>query len=95
MARDDFLKNYQGSELHPRWLNRVSKLSAKGWKNLVAKDKDKVKSIRHEIQALPGETGSRSPSSARLHRTTAQFSLGSERGRLYRGRKRRDRIPLG
>jgi RNA polymerase primary sigma factor len=57
VARDDFLKNYQGSELHPRWLNRVSKLSAKGWKNLVAKDKDKVKSIRHEIQALPGETG--------------------------------------
>ncbi len=41
VARDDFLRNYQGSELDPRWLNRVSKLSAKGWKNLVAKDKDK------------------------------------------------------
>ena len=38
VARDDFLKNYIGSELDPRWLNRVSKLSAKGWKNLVAKD---------------------------------------------------------
>ena len=57
VARDDFLKNYQGSELDPRWLNRVSKLSAKGWKNLVAKDKDKVKAIRHEIQTLAGETG--------------------------------------
>src|SRR5262249_21297106 len=34
VARDDFLRNYQGSELDPRWLNRVSKLSAKGWKNL-------------------------------------------------------------
>src|SRR6266550_2448420 len=33
VAREDFLKNYQGSELDPRWLNRVSKLSAKGWKN--------------------------------------------------------------
>src|SRR6202158_99700 len=32
VAREDFLKNYQGSELDPRWLNRVSKLSAKGWK---------------------------------------------------------------
>ena len=30
IAREDFLKNYQGSELDPRWLNRVSKLSAKG-----------------------------------------------------------------
>ena len=57
VAREDFLKNYQGSELDPRWLNRVSKLSAKGWKNLVAKDKDKIKEIRGEIHQLAGETG--------------------------------------
>jgi RNA polymerase primary sigma factor len=57
VAREDFLKNYQGSELDPRWLNRVSKLSAKGWKSLVARDKDKVKHHRHEIQVLAGETG--------------------------------------
>jgi RNA polymerase primary sigma factor len=57
VAREDFLRNYQGSELDPRWLNRVSKLSAKGWKSLVAKEKDKVKHHRHEIQVLAGETG--------------------------------------
>jgi RNA polymerase primary sigma factor len=57
VAREDFLKQYQGSELDPRWLNRVSKLSAKGWKSLVAKDKDKIKSHRHEIHVLAGETG--------------------------------------
>jgi RNA polymerase primary sigma factor len=57
VAREDFLRNYQGSELDPRWLNRVSKLSAKGWKSLVARDKDKVKHHRHEIQVLAGETG--------------------------------------
>src|SRR4030095_3151303 len=57
VVREDFLKNYQGSELDPRWLNRVSKLSAKGWKSLIAKDKDKVKQHRHEIQVLAGETG--------------------------------------
>jgi RNA polymerase primary sigma factor len=57
VTREDFLKNYQGSELDPRWLNRVSKLSAKGWKNLVAKDKDKIKHHRAEIHALAGETG--------------------------------------
>jgi RNA polymerase primary sigma factor len=56
-SREDFLKQYQGSELDPRWLNRVSKLSAKGWKNLVAKDKDKIKEYRHSIQVLAGETG--------------------------------------
>jgi RNA polymerase primary sigma factor len=57
VAREDFLKSYQGSELDPRWLNRVSKLSAKGWKSLIARDKDKVKQHRHEIQVLAGETG--------------------------------------
>jgi len=57
IAREDFLENYQGSELDPLWLNRVSKLSAKGWKSLVARDKDKVKQHRHEIQVLAGETG--------------------------------------
>ncbi len=57
VAREDFLKNYQGSELDPLWLNRVSKASAKGWKNLVANDKDKIKQFRHDIQALAGETG--------------------------------------
>ena len=57
VAREDFLRNYQGSELDPRWLNRVSKLSAKGWKNLVARDKDRIKSIRSEIHTLAGETG--------------------------------------
>jgi RNA polymerase primary sigma factor len=57
VSREDFLKNYQGSELDPRWLNRVSKLSAKGWKSFVARDKDKIKDLRHEIQSLAGETG--------------------------------------
>src|SRR5262249_16667741 len=56
-SREDFLKQYQGSELDPRWLNRVSKLSAKGWKNLVAKDKDRIKEFRQSIQDLAGETG--------------------------------------
>jgi len=57
VAREDFLKRYQGSELDPRWLNRMSKLSAKGWKSFVAKDKDKIKEHRHQIHALAGETG--------------------------------------
>ena len=57
VVREDFLKNYLGSELDPLWLNRVSKLSAKGWKSLVVKDKDKIKQHRHEVHALAGETG--------------------------------------
>jgi RNA polymerase primary sigma factor len=57
VAREDFLRNYFGSELDPRWINRVSKLSAKGWKNLVAIDKDRLKDLRGNIHGLASETG--------------------------------------
>jgi RNA polymerase primary sigma factor len=57
VARDDFLKQYRGSELDPQWLNRVSKLAAKGWKSLIQNDKEKIKQHRHEVQVLAGETG--------------------------------------
>ena len=57
VARDDFLKQYRGFELDPQWLNRVSKLAAKGWKSLVQNDKEKIKQHRHEVQVLAGETG--------------------------------------
>lgn len=57
VGREDFLKNYVGSELDPRWLNRVSKLAAKGWKNFVAVEKDRIKELRGEIQQLAALTG--------------------------------------
>jgi len=57
VPRDGFLKQYQGSELDPRWLNRVSKLVEKGWKNFVARDKDRVRELRTHIHTLATETG--------------------------------------
>ena len=53
----DFLKNYLGSELDPLWLDRISNLSASGWKNLVAKDQGRIKLHRRDIQSLATETG--------------------------------------
>jgi RNA polymerase primary sigma factor len=57
IVREDFLSNYLGSELDPLWLNRVSNLSAKGWKNFVARDKDSIKALRTQIHTLATETG--------------------------------------
>jgi RNA polymerase primary sigma factor len=57
VSRDDFLKQYMGNELDPRWLNRISKLAAKGWKTLVAKEKDRIKEIRSLVHELAGQTG--------------------------------------
>jgi RNA polymerase primary sigma factor len=57
VPREGFLRQYQGSELDPRWLNRVSKLSEKGWKNFVARDKDRIRDLRTNIHTLATETG--------------------------------------
>jgi RNA polymerase primary sigma factor len=57
VIREDFLKQYMGGELDPRWLNRVSKLSAKGWKNFVAKEKDRIREIRSLVHELAAQTG--------------------------------------
>ncbi|MFV0280845.1 MAG: RNA polymerase sigma factor RpoD, partial [Rhodoblastus sp.] len=57
VAREDFLKNYQGSELDPKWMLRVGKLGARGWKEFVAREKDTIRDLRGEIHALATETG--------------------------------------
>ena len=57
IGREGFLKNYLGSELDPLWLNRVSKLTAQGWKNFVALEKERIKELRAQIHNLATETG--------------------------------------
>src|SRR5262249_57508382 len=56
VIREDFLKQYMAGELDPRWLNRVSKLSARGWKNFVAKEKDRIREIRSLVHDLAAQT---------------------------------------
>lgn len=37
VRREEFLKEYQGHELDPKWVERVSTLSARGWKEFAAR----------------------------------------------------------
>jgi RNA polymerase primary sigma factor len=57
VSREDFLKNYQNSELDPKWILRVSKLGQRGWKDFVAKGLEPIKDIRTDIHSLATETG--------------------------------------
>ncbi len=66
VSREDFLKQYHGSELDPNWLRRVANLSAKGWKEFIGREKDTIKHIRGEIQMLAQETGLDIPEFRRL-----------------------------
>ena len=57
VTREDFLKQYQGNEYETNWARRVGRLTGKGWKDFIAKNRDEVKAIRTEIQELTNETG--------------------------------------
>ena len=77
VSREDFLKQYMGNELDPRWLNRISKLSAKGWKTLVAKEKDRIKEIRSLVHELAGADRRRN---LRIPQDRAHGAEGRARG---------------
>jgi RNA polymerase primary sigma factor len=49
VKRDDFLKRYYGHELDPHWLNAVSRVKAKGWKEYAKKHRDDIKEYRTGI----------------------------------------------
>jgi RNA polymerase primary sigma factor len=57
VGREDFLKQYQGSELDPNWIRRVASLASKGWKEFVAREKEGIRELRQTIQTLASETG--------------------------------------
>ncbi|MEC7488079.1 MAG: RNA polymerase sigma factor RpoD [Pseudomonadota bacterium] len=56
VSRVEFLKEYLGSEADPKWLNRVSRLSGKGWKPFVQRYRDEIKIIRDQVRVLSQET---------------------------------------
>ncbi|MEJ5898557.1 RNA polymerase sigma factor RpoD [Ochrobactrum teleogrylli] len=56
VRRDEFLKEYQGHELDPNWVERVGLLSARGWKDFAAKEVGTIARLRSEIQNLATET---------------------------------------
>ncbi|MCH1542708.1 MAG: RNA polymerase sigma factor RpoD [Alphaproteobacteria bacterium] len=57
VTREDFLKQYQGNEYEANWARRVGRLTGKGWKDFIQKNRDEVRDIRTEIQDLANETG--------------------------------------
>ena len=55
VRRSKFFDRYFGHETDSRWLNRVSRLSEKGWKGFVANHKDQIRPIRKDIARLEKE----------------------------------------
>lgn len=56
VRREEFLKEYQGSELDPNWTRAIGNLTSRGWKEFTKNEKDAIKDLRAEIQNLATET---------------------------------------
>ncbi|TAK98718.1 MAG: RNA polymerase sigma factor RpoD [Rhodospirillaceae bacterium] len=57
VKREEFLQEYYGSELDPKWLKRVQKLTTKGWKDFGTRFADEVEALRAQIGAISEEAG--------------------------------------
>ena len=57
IVREDFLGRYFGSELDPRWMSKVARLTGKGWKAFATKYRDEAKTLRAEIGAVADASG--------------------------------------
>lgn len=56
VRREEFLREYQGSELDPNWTRSIANLSSRGWKEFTKNEKDAIRDLRAEIQNLATET---------------------------------------
>jgi len=57
VKREEFLARYYGAELDPRWLSKVARLTAKGWKSLATRHRDEAKGTRGEIAEVSRLSG--------------------------------------
>ncbi|MEP4114165.1 MAG: RNA polymerase sigma factor RpoD [Nitratireductor sp.] len=56
VRREEFIKEYQGSELDPNWMKRIANLSSRGWKEFTKNEGQGIRALRTEIQNLAQET---------------------------------------
>jgi len=79
VGREEFLKQYQGTELDPNWLSNVASLGSPAWAEFAGKDRRKVDELRAEIQELATETGISIPE---FRRIVNQVQKGEREARI-------------
>ena len=72
VARDDFLEEYMGNELDPRWVSRIGRLKRKGWKKYAEKNADEIRAIRKEIIEIAARVGLQISELRRIVQTVQQ-----------------------
>jgi RNA polymerase primary sigma factor len=57
IAREDFLENYYGREMDPKWMQDAAKFKGKGWADFIAKEGKTIEKMRDEIAVIAEESG--------------------------------------
>ena len=81
VPREEFLKNYRGHELDPNWVEKVSKLPAKGWKPFVTKHATDITNVRAQIAAVANDASLPIAEFRRVYMTVSRGERDSARAK--------------
>ena len=81
VSRDDFLVKYRGHEMEPNWIESVSGLPGKAWKNFVARHTGEVQELRAKVSQVATETGLPISEFRRVYATVSRGERDSARAK--------------
>ncbi|GLR67338.1 RNA polymerase sigma factor RpoD [Acidocella aquatica] len=81
VSREEFLQHYRGREMDPGWMNYVSALPGKGWKDFVKKFTTQVTELRAQIGKVAAEGGLPIEEFRRVYTTVSRGERDSTRAK--------------
>jgi RNA polymerase primary sigma factor len=81
VPRDEFLKEYRGSELDPNWTERMGGLNGRGWKLFVAKNGEQIGELRGQIGAIANDASLPIEEFRRVYMTVSRGERDSARAK--------------
>ena len=81
VPRDEFLKEYRGSELDPNWMERTGGLNGRGWKLFVAKHGEQIVELRSQIGAIANDASLPIEEFRRVYMTVSRGERDSARAK--------------
>ncbi|MEO0543343.1 MAG: RNA polymerase sigma factor RpoD [Pseudomonadota bacterium] len=79
VGREEFLKQYQGTELDPNWVETLVKSESKAWADFAAKETKRISELRSDIQEIASVTGISIPE---FRRIVMQVQKGEREARI-------------
>ena len=79
VGREEFLKQYQGTELDPNWVENLATSESKAWADFGKKESKRIGELRSDIQEIASVTGISIPE---FRRIVTQVQKGEREARI-------------